>query len=41
MVDGKSADQVAAEMQMPLHSVYAAKSRVLKALRDIAAGLVA
>jgi RNA polymerase sigma-70 factor (ECF subfamily) len=40
MVEGKSADQVSAEMQMPLHSVYAAKSRILRALRDMAAGLV-
>lgn len=40
MVDGASADDVAAQMNMPLHSVYAAKSRVLKALRELAAGLV-
>jgi RNA polymerase sigma-70 factor (ECF subfamily) len=40
-LDGLSADAVAAELNMPLHSVYAAKSRVLKALRSLADGLVA
>lgn len=41
MVDGLSAEAVAAELLMPLHSVYAAKSRVLKVLRSLAAGLIA
>ena len=41
MVDGLSAEAVAAEQGMPLHSVYAAKSRVLKALREMARGLIA
>lgn len=40
MVDGVSAEVVAAEEDMPLHSVYAAKSRVLKALREMARGLI-
>jgi RNA polymerase sigma-70 factor (ECF subfamily) len=40
-LDGLSAEDVAAELNMPLHSVYAAKSRVLKALRSLADGLVA
>jgi RNA polymerase sigma-70 factor (ECF subfamily) len=40
-LDGITADQVAAELHMPLHSVYAAKSRVLKALRTLAKGLIA
>ena len=40
MVDGKSAEDVAHDVGMPLHSVYAAKSRVLKALRALAEGLV-
>lgn len=39
-LDGVPAEQVAAELGMPLHSVYAAKSRVLKALRTAAAGLI-
>ncbi len=39
-LDGLSAEQVAAETGLPLHSVYAAKSRVLKALRTLAAGLI-
>jgi len=38
--DGRSPDQVATELKMPLHSVYAAKSRVLQALRTLARGLV-
>ena len=33
VLDGMTAEQVAAQLDMPLHSVYAAKSRVLKALR--------
>lgn len=41
VLDGAPADQIAGELDMPLHSVYAAKSRVLKALRSLAAGLVA
>ena len=41
MVDGESADAVAQALQMPLHSVYAAKSRVLKTLRAMADGLIA
>jgi RNA polymerase sigma-70 factor, ECF subfamily len=40
MLDGVSAESVAAELKIPLHSVYAAKSRVLKALRSLADGLV-
>ena len=40
MVDGMSAEAVARELTMPLHSVYAAKSRVLKALRELARGLI-
>jgi RNA polymerase sigma-70 factor (ECF subfamily) len=40
MVDGSSPEAVATALGMPLHSVYAAKSRVLKALRNTAAGLI-
>lgn len=40
MLDGLPAEAVAQELNMPLHSVYAAKSRVLKALRQVAEGLV-
>jgi RNA polymerase sigma factor (sigma-70 family) len=40
MLDGVSAEDVAAELNMPLHSVYAAKSRLLKALRELAEGLI-
>jgi RNA polymerase sigma-70 factor (ECF subfamily) len=40
VLDRQSADAVAAELGLPLHSVYAAKSRVLKALRTLAAGFV-
>ncbi len=40
MVDGVSPEVVSAEQDMPLHSVYAAKSRVLKALRELARGLI-
>ena len=40
MLDGRSADEVAAELHMPIASVYAARSRVLKALRTEADGLV-
>lgn len=41
MFEGQAADQVAAELQMSLSSVYVARSRVLSALRREAAGLVA
>ena len=37
---GQRADQVAADLGMPLSSVYVARSRVLSALRREAAGLV-
>jgi RNA polymerase sigma-70 factor (ECF subfamily) len=40
VVDGVPAEDVARELGMPCHSVYAAKSRVLKALRTVAEGLV-
>src|SRR3954467_10042974 len=40
VLDGRPADAVAVELNMPLHSVYAAKSRVLHALRTLARGLV-
>ena len=40
MFDGQSPDQVAAELGMPLGSVYMARHRVLNALRREAAGLV-
>src|SRR5262245_4085081 len=40
MVDGLPADAVAAELHMPLHSVSAAKARVLTALRALAAGII-
>ena len=40
VLDGVSAEEVAVELVMPLHSVYAAKSRVLKALRTLANGLI-
>ena len=40
MLDGKSPDVVAKELDMPIHSVYVAKSRVLNAMRNEAAGLV-
>jgi RNA polymerase sigma-70 factor (ECF subfamily) len=39
-LDGLAPEAVADELQMPLHSVYAAKSRVLKALRSVADGLL-
>jgi RNA polymerase sigma-70 factor (ECF subfamily) len=39
-LDGRPAEAVAAELRMPLHSVYAAKSRVLRALRELADGLI-
>jgi len=39
-LDGLGAEQVSAELNMPLHSVYAAKSRVLKALRTMADGFI-
>jgi RNA polymerase sigma-70 factor (ECF subfamily) len=40
MFDGQRADIVAAELEMPLNSVYVARSRVLSALRREAAGLI-
>ena len=40
VIDRVQAPQVAAELALPLHSVYAAKSRVLAALRQEAQGLV-
>jgi RNA polymerase sigma-70 factor (ECF subfamily) len=40
VLDGQPADTVAKALDMPLHSVYAAKSRVLKALRIIGQGLI-
>jgi len=40
VLDGLAADAVADELGMALPSVYAAKSRVLKALRTLAHGLV-
>ena len=40
MFDGQRPDQVAAELGMPLGSVYMARHRVLNALRREAAGLV-
>ena len=40
VIDGLRAHDVAAETGMPLHSVYAAKSRVLAALRNEAGGLI-
>lgn len=38
--DGQRADMVAAELAMPLNSVYVARSRVLSALRREATGLI-
>jgi RNA polymerase sigma-70 factor (ECF subfamily) len=40
MFDGQRADTVAAELGMPLNSVYVARSRVLSTLRREAAGLI-
>jgi DNA-directed RNA polymerase specialized sigma24 family protein len=40
MFDGQRPDHVAAELGMPLGSVYMARNRVLNALRREAAGLV-
>jgi RNA polymerase sigma-70 factor (ECF subfamily) len=40
VIDGAPAETVAQELGIPHHSVYAAKSRVLKALRAEAEGLV-
>lgn len=40
MFDGQRADTVAAELEMPLNSVYVARSRVLSTLRREAAGLI-
>ena len=40
VIDGATAEDVAVELNMPLHSVYAAKSRLLKTLRELAEGLI-
>ncbi|MBC8114369.1 MAG: hypothetical protein H7062_08335, partial [Candidatus Saccharimonas sp.] len=40
MFDGQRADVVAADLGMPLNSVYVARSRVLSTLRREAAGLI-
>jgi RNA polymerase sigma-70 factor (ECF subfamily) len=40
MFDGQRADVVAAQLGMPLNSVYVARSRVLSTLRREAAGLI-
>lgn len=40
VLDGKRADEVAAELEMSVNSVYVARSRVLSILRREAAGLV-
>lgn len=40
MLDGQRADVVATELDMPLNSVYVARSRVLSTLRREAAGLI-
>lgn len=40
MLDGERADAVAASLGMPIEAVYVARSRVLKALRQEADGLV-
>ncbi len=40
VLDGAAAETVAGELGMPLHAVYAAKSRVLKALRAVGEGLI-
>ncbi len=40
MFDGQRADAVASELDMPLNSVYVARSRVLSTLRREAAGLI-
>ena len=40
VMDGASAAKVATELDISLHSVYAAKSRVLSMLRQQAQGLV-
>lgn len=40
MFDGQRADVVAAELEMPLNSVYVARSRILSTLRREAAGLI-
>ena len=40
MFDGQRADAVAAELGMPLNSVYVARSRVLSTLRREATGLI-
>lgn len=40
VLQGQPAAEVSVELGMPLHSVYAAKSRVIAALRSEAAGLI-
>lgn len=40
VLEGLPAETVAADLKMPLHSVYAAKSRVLHAMRTLAEKLV-
>jgi RNA polymerase sigma-70 factor (ECF subfamily) len=40
VLEGKRADIVAAELEIPLNSVYVARSRVLSILRREAAGIV-
>lgn len=40
VLEGLPAETVASELKMPLHSVYAAKSRVLQAMRALAEKLV-
>jgi hypothetical protein len=40
MIGGHRADAVAAELGMPINSVYVARSRVLSTLRREAAGLI-
>jgi hypothetical protein len=40
VLEGERADVVAAELDMPVNSVYVARSRVLGILRREAAGLV-
>jgi RNA polymerase sigma-70 factor (ECF subfamily) len=40
MLEGKPADVVARELEIPVQAVYVAKSRVLNALRREAAGLI-
>ncbi len=39
-LEGISAEETASQLHIPLHSVYAAKSRALKMLREMADGLI-